>query len=137
LFLGERENPLLQNRRFPMTVNGEPPSAGVSLESLRDQWTAAWPIALEAWSRFTRLRPPNLCLTKTAARTEGLTGSFAMIRLQDQSIIVSLPEVVACHVENYAVEVLAHEIGHHILAPATLTDHARMIARMRRALPTV
>src|SRR6185436_13248306 len=87
--------------------------------------------------RFTRLRPPNLCLTKTAARTEGLTGSFAMIRLQDQSIIVSLPEVVACHVENYAVEVLAHEIGHHILAPATLTDHARMIARMRWALPTV
>jgi len=118
-------------------MKGGPPSSRAGLESLRDQWTAAWPAALKAWSRFTRLRPPNLCLTKTAARTEGLTGSFAMIRLQDQSIVVSLPEVVNCHVENYAVEVLAHEIGHHILAPATLTDHARMIARMRWALPTV
>src|SRR6185503_11563656 len=97
----------------------------------------AWPVAIEAWSKFTRLRQPNLCLTKTAARTEGLTGSFAMIRLQDQSIIVSLPEVATNHVERYAVEVLAHEIGHHVLAPATLTDHARMIARMRWALPTV
>jgi hypothetical protein len=104
---------------------------------LRDQWSAAWPAALAAWSKFTRLRPPNLCLTETAAQEEGLTGSFAMIRLQDQSVVVSLPEVAACHVERFSVEVLAHEIGHHVLAPATLTDHARMIARMRWALPTV
>lgn len=60
-----------------------------------------------------------------------------MIRLQDQSIVVSLPGVAANHLERYAVEVLAHEIGHHVLAPANLTDHARMIARMRWALPTV
>src|SRR5689334_8134886 len=78
-----------------------------------------------------------LCLTDDEARHEGLTGSFAMIRLQDQSIVVSLREVVACGVEHFPVEVLAHEIGHHVLAPATLTDHARMIARMRWALPTV
>ena len=37
--------------------------------------------------------------------------------------------------EQFPVEVLAHEIGHHVLAPATLTDHGRMIARMRWALP--
>src|SRR6185503_2731150 len=43
----------------------------------------------------------------------------------------------ACRVESFATEVLAHEIGHHVLAPATLTDHARMIARMRWALPTI
>src|SRR5213075_2562486 len=61
----------------------------------------------------------------------------AMIRLHDQAIIVSLPAVSANHVEGYPLEVLAHEIGHHVLAPATLTDHARMIARMRWALPTV
>jgi hypothetical protein len=89
------------------------------------------------WSKFTRLRPPNLCLTEKAARQEGLTGSLAMIRLRDQSVVVSLPEVAACQVEGFPVEVLAHEIGHHVLAPATLTDHARMIARMRWALPTV
>src|SRR5688572_1305437 len=113
------------------------PSKRSQVEQLREQWTAAWPAALAAWSKFTRLRPPNLCLTETAARHEGLTGSFAMIRLQDQSVVVSLPEVIHCHVESFATEVLAHEIGHHVLAPATLTDHARMIARMRWALPTV
>jgi hypothetical protein len=107
------------------------------LETLRTAWLAAWPDALAAWSKFTRLRPPTLCLTAEAARRDGLTGSFAMIRLADQAVIVSLPEVAACGVRAFALEVLAHEIGHHILAPATLTDHARMIARMRWALPTV
>ena len=120
-----------------MTMKSVPRSSSPNLESLRQSWEAAWPAALAAWSKFTRLRPPHLCLTKTEARKEGLTGSFAMIRLQDQSVVVSLPEVVACHVESFATEVLAHEIGHHVLAPATLTDHARMIARMRWALPTV
>ena len=108
-----------------------------SLELLRDTWTAAWAPALTAWSKFTRLRPPMLCLTERDAQREGLNGSFAMIRLHDQSVVVSLPEVVACGVEQFAIEVLAHEIGHHVLAPATLTDHGRMIARMRWALPTV
>src|SRR5262245_27033587 len=108
-----------------------------ALAALRNEWLEVWPAALAVWSKFTRLRPPNLCLTQTEARSEGLNGSFAMIRLQDQSIVVSLPEVAACRVERYALEVLAHEIGHHVLAPATLTEHARMIARMRWALPTV
>jgi len=98
--------------------------APVTLEQLREQWAAAWPGALAAWSKFTRLRSPNLCLTESAARREGLTGSFAMIRLQDQSIVVSLPEVVACHVEPFSTEVLAHEIGHHVLAPATVAGSA-------------
>src|SRR5690349_19598423 len=109
----------------------------VQLESMRKQWALAWPAALATWSKFTRLRPPMLCLTDGEARGEGLTGSFAMIRLVDQAVIVSLPDVVASGVEQFPVEVLAHEIGHHILAPATLTDHGRMIARMRWALPTV
>lgn len=112
-------------------------SSRANIEALRDRWLAAWPDALAAWSRFTRLRPPTLCLTVRDAKTEGLTGSFAMIRLVDQAVVVSLPEVIACGVESFAPEVLAHEIGHHVLAPATLTDHARSLARMRRALPTV
>ncbi len=106
-------------------------------ESLRTQWLEAWPVALQAWSKFIRLRQPKLCLTEMETRQEGLTGSFAMIRLQDQAVVVSLPEVAACNLQNYPVEILAHEIGHHVLAPATLTDHARMIARMRWSLPTV
>lgn len=113
------------------------PASPEELVALRDQWVAAWPAALETWSRFTRLQPPMFCLTDQEARKEGLTGSFAMIRLVDQVIVVSLPQVVASGVRRFALEILAHEIGHHVLAPATLTDHARTIARMRPALPTV
>lgn len=107
------------------------------MEELRDRWMAQWPAALEAWSRFTRLRPPALCMQVTEAKREGLTGSFAMIRLVDQAIVVSLPEVIKCSVQDYALEVLAHEIGHHVLAPATLTEHGRLLARIRRGLPTL
>lgn len=108
-----------------------------ALEEAHSRWTEAWPLALEAWSRFTRLRPPLICLEADTARREGLTGSFAMIRLEDQSVVISLPDVLRLGLDDFAVEILAHEIGHHILAPATLTDHSRLLARMRWALPTV
>jgi hypothetical protein len=108
-----------------------------TLLSLRDHWLAAWPRALACWSRHTRLREPLLCLEEKAAVAEGLQGSFAMIRLHDQAIVVNLAEVAARNLGDYAVEILAHEIGHHVLAPATLTDHLRMLARMQRALPTL
>ena len=117
-------------------MESQAPTAA-TLASLRTIWAEAWPAALNAWSKFTRLHPPNLCLSESEAQREGLSGSFAMIRLQDQSVIVNLAEIEACRLQDYAVEILAHEIGHHVLAPATLTDHARMIARMRWALPTV
>lgn len=105
-------------------------------EALQERWQAAWPEALANWSRYTRLRPPLLCLTTSEARSEGLTDSFAMIRLDDQRVVIDLVKVQAYGLEDYAPEILAHEIGHHILAPATLTDHARMVARMRPALPS-
>ncbi len=107
------------------------------LEALRERWHAAWPAALEIWSRYTRLRSPALCLTHSEAVREGLSGSFAMIRLMDHSVVVSLPAVVECGVGDFAPEVLAHEIGHHVFAPANLTDHLRLLARMRRGLPTI
>ena len=109
----------------------------MSSPDLKSRWEDAWPEALAAWSRYTQLNPPLLCETTAAARAEHLTGSFAMIRLQDQVIVVDLPHAIECGIADYAVEILAHEIGHHVLAPATLTDHARCLARMRRALPTL
>lgn len=105
-------------------------------DDLLETWRAAWPQALESWSRYTRLRDPRLCASTVEAAKEGLSGSFAMIRLLDQSVVIDLQAVRANHLEAYAVEILAHEIGHHVLAPATATDHFRLIARMRKALPS-
>ena len=115
-----------------MTIN-----SAKGLEALREAWLARWPDALAIWSKYTRLRSPTLCLSDRDAAAEGLTDSFAMIRLDDQAVVVNLAKVAANHLEDYPVEIFAHEIGHHVLAPATLNDHARMIARMRWALPTI
>jgi hypothetical protein len=102
-----------------------------------ERWRAAWPTALAAWSRFTRLHDARLCESRLEAAREGLTGSFAMIRLLDQSVVVDLETTRALGLDDYAVEILAHEIGHHVLAPATATDQFRLVARIRRALPTL
>ena len=105
--------------------------------ALIDSWRAAWPEALAVWSKFTRLRDPSLCASHVEASKQGLSGSFAMIRLLDQSVVVDLPLVTALGLDDYALEVLAHEIGHHILAPGSASDQFRLLARMRRALPTL
>lgn len=100
-------------------------------------WQAAWPAALAAWSRFTRLRNPRLCESSVAAGREGLDGAFAMIRLVDKSVVIDLEAIGRLHLDDHATEILAHEIGHHVLAPSTATDSFRLIARLRRALPTL
>ncbi len=104
---------------------------------LIERWRAAWPQALAAWSKYTRLHDARLCASQVEAAKEGLTGSFAMIRLLDQSVVIDLETTHQLGLDDYAVEILAHEIGHHVLAPATATDQFRLLARMRSALPTL
>src|SRR5262245_20967518 len=106
------------------------------LEELKETWAARWPEALACWSRFTKLSHPRWCFTPEEEQREGLSGSFAMIRLTDQAVVISLPRVLEQRVHEFPVEILAHEIGHHVYAPANLRDHGRMIARMRVSLPT-
>jgi hypothetical protein len=100
-------------------------------------WQAAWPDALAAWSRFTRLHDPRLCETSVAAAAEGLQGAFAMIRLIDKSVVIDLEAIGRLDLDDHATAILAHEIGHHVFAPGSATDSFRLIARLRRALPTL
>jgi hypothetical protein len=116
----------------PTTHAGQAPA----LESLA-RWRAAWPEALALWSKYTRLRDPRLCQSQVEAAREGLTGSFAMIRLFDQSVVVDLHATQRLGLDDYAVEILAHEIGHHVLAPGSASEHFRLLARIRRGLPTL
>lgn len=107
-----------------------------ALEKIRDDWQARWHEALALWSRFTKLREPRWCFTDKDAKLEHLEESFAMIRLTDHAVVLNLAEIRRYRLEDYAVEILAHEIGHHVYCPADLSDQGRMLARMRRALPT-
>ena len=112
------------------------PPVDPALEALRGDWLRHWPAALAAWSKFTRLSEPRWCLTPEDEKEQHLAESFAMIRLTDQAVVVSLPRVRAFGVERFAAEVLAHEVGHHVYCPGSLLDHGRMLARIRRGLPT-
>lgn len=105
--------------------------------TLAERWRQQWPDALGLWSRFTRLREPLLCETSEAAGAAGLHGSFAMIRLTDQLVVIDLEQVEALGMDHLGLEIMGHEIGHHILCPASLTAQGRMLARVRWALPTV
>ena len=107
------------------------------LDALRATWEAAWEPALDCWSPFTRLRRPTWCLTEEDEQREGLTGSFAMIRLTDKAVCISLRQVAEKGIGAFAREVLAHEIGHHVLAPGDLSRHARSLAHIRLGLPSV
>jgi hypothetical protein len=110
--------------------------APANLADLRGAWLSAWPAALACWSRFVQLSEPRWCLSADDEKRESLSGSFAMIRLVDHAVVISLRQVQDAKLDRFAVEILAHEIGHHVYCPADLSDHARVLARTRAGLPT-
>jgi hypothetical protein len=116
-----------------MNAASDAPTAATEAE-IADVWQQAWPEALACWSRYTRLRTPLWCVTHAAAQQEGLTASFAMIRLTDQRVVINLAALRESGLGAFAAQVLAHEIGHHVYAPGNLSDHVRALARMRNAL---
>ncbi len=107
------------------------------VETLLEQWRAAWPAALETWSHFVQLHEPTWCCSVTEEKEAKLSESFAMIRLVDHSVVISLRQIRELGLEKFSREILAHEIGHHVLCPADLTDNARLLCRIRLGLPGV
>ncbi len=104
---------------------------------LKEQWQADWPLALRTWSQFVQMHEPIWCTTKAEEAAAGLSGSFAMIRLVDHSVVISLRQIADLGLARFSREILAHEVGHHVLCPADLTDNARLLSRIRLGLPGV
>jgi hypothetical protein len=111
-------------------------TGSIDLRALQADWQSHWQPALRAWSPYIQLTEPTWCHSSLDEQREGLTGSFAMIRLVDQRVVISLRQVAVKHLQEFATEILAHEIGHHVYCPADLTDHARALTRLRAGLPT-
>jgi hypothetical protein len=101
-----------------------------------DRWREVWPRALALWSPYARLRDPIWCTTTSEARAQALTHSMAGIRLADHQVVIDMALVTWLKLDGFAMEILAHEVGHHIYCPADLADSGRMLARIRRAMPT-
>jgi hypothetical protein len=109
-------------------TSGPPP------ESIESRWMREWPRALEAWSSYTQLRPPEFIDDRRQAARESMSGEIAAIRLQDQRIMINLESIRKRGLENFPTAIMAHEIGHHIYVPGNLTDNARMTAAIGRML---
>lgn len=92
------------------------------------RWRATWPDALAAWGRTSRLHAPVLHLTP-----QGMP-SWAWYSVEDVGVEVDLTVVRDRGVEDHALAVLAHEIGHHLLAPVDRATHVRIAARVRAGL---
>ncbi len=97
-------------------------------------WEAAWPRALAAWSPYVQLRPPRFLADAAAEGEPGMRGQIAAIRMRDLTVLVNLPIVDARGLSEFSVPILAHEIGHHVHVPGSLTDHARLLAGTSRIL---
>lgn len=108
----------------------------MDLIAVQTEWEKHWPAALALWSRYTRLGDPIWCRTVGEAATQKLTGSFAMIRLDDHAVVINLADIAKRGLADYALEVMGHEIGHHVYCPGDLADQGRVLARIRRGLPT-
>ena len=106
-----------------------------AMDKLKDQWSAAWNDAVRIWSPYVKLRNPVFCETEKQEKAEGLTSSFAMIRLNDFSVVLSLRQIIKNGLEDFPLEIMAHEAGHHVYCPADLTDLGRMLGRIQSAIP--
>ena len=103
------------------------------LDALRTSWGQAWPQALTAWGRFTRLRPPRLLPVADLAQGPKRS-SFAWFNLLDVEVSIDLEQVTGAGLQDHAVAVLAHEIGHHVLSPGDLLTAGRMSVQARLGL---
>ncbi len=102
--------------------------------SLQERWRAVWPEALASWSAYTMLREPVFFESDKEAKALGMARQIAAIRLVDQTVMVNMETVRARHLDEQALAILAHEIGHHVYVPGNLADNARLIAAVKPVL---
>jgi hypothetical protein len=60
-------------------------------------------------------------------KKNNLRDSFAAICMVDLGTQINLKEIKLYHLEDFALPILAHEIGHHVLLPGNLADLARLV----------
>ena len=109
----------------------------MTMDDWKVRWEEAWPQALSLWSPWLRLSAPAFATTSQEAEALGMAGSLACFGIEDKSVKINLPLLAGQNLLECPVEILAHEIGHHVLAPGNLLDHFRILATVRQAIPTL
>ena len=108
------------------------PDSSVSIPDWPSQWMGSWQSALNRWGRYIKLKEPRFIIDSASDKQSGTP--LAYIDLQAKQVVVGCSAVERWALQDYAEEIFAHEIGHHVYAPGDLNEAARCMARMRRAL---
>lgn len=98
-------------------------------------WESKWNEALKLWSEYVKLSPAKFLFTEMEEQKEGLTTSFAAIRLKDHRVLLSVNKIKSFQLEDFALEILGHEIGHHVYCPGDLVDQAKLVYIASLAMP--
>jgi len=93
-----------------------------------DDRLARWIAASRAWTDDLRLRDPEFLETAEQATAAGAADTLACINALSFRTLLNLHEMRARGVEAYLDTFMAHEIGHHSIAPAGFTNQMRLIA---------
>ncbi|EOQ88629.1 hypothetical protein LEP1GSC202_2714 [Leptospira yanagawae serovar Saopaulo str. Sao Paulo = ATCC 700523] len=98
-------------------------------------WESKWDEALKLWSDYVKLTPAKFLFSESEEKVEGLTTSFAAIRLKDHRVLLSVRQIQHYKLEDFALEILGHEIGHHVYCPGDLADQAKLVYITNLAMP--
>lgn len=99
------------------------------------QWQAQWPQALNIWGRYVQLQAPQWCITEAERDAAQLTTQILRVRLPDHHILVNVPLIEQKHLHRFGLELLAHEIGHHIYCPFNTRCYAHLLIMAQHILP--
>ncbi|HNH10831.1 MAG TPA: VWA domain-containing protein, partial [Leptospiraceae bacterium] len=105
---------------------------------LIEKWNEKWEDALALWSRFTKLKDPFYFTGESGKKknktSEDYSDTLAMILLDEHKVVINTKLVFHYGLEDFPMEILGHEIGHHVYCPGDLTGHGRMLGRVGKAL---
>ncbi|MCB1202345.1 MAG: VWA domain-containing protein [Leptospiraceae bacterium] len=111
-----------------------PKSKDKILFDLKEKYDLLWHDALKIWSEYVRLTPADYYFDSKSAKAAGLSQSFAAIRLKESRVMIDLEKVVKHGLEDFILEILSHEIGHHVAFPGNMLDFGQMTALIQAAV---
>jgi hypothetical protein len=87
-----------------------------------------WERAKRTWSKFVRLQDPSLLSNPETIKKQGMQRDIARFGLGNLRVEVNMIEMKAVGLLPFLDIVLAHEVGHHVLAPGNLLTDARLVS---------
>ncbi|MCA9068094.1 MAG: hypothetical protein KDA84_04190, partial [Planctomycetaceae bacterium] len=108
------------------TGQSSTPSNTPTTEELQDEMLRVWPAARLHWSRFLLLAEPT---------HNNEQQSIAQIHLVSRQVSLNFPIIQEKNLIGSLEALLAHEIGHHVRYPGSLSVQARMRMLERSLLP--